>query len=321
MADLDLDLVCVSSFLVLLQENHYGRASAHLSITSPALTKRVQRLERQLRCRLVERGPSGTLVVTDAGARFACAAQTLLAEVSAARAAVESRPVVLRLGIPSGSPSRSPLMNFNALARELRRSHPCCTVVRVELPFPRLRTAVADGEVDVLVTGPPVWHRATTCHPLPASAVRVGLVSTRHPLADAGTIDVEEFADLPMLYDPSLPREWMEVFVLDDVRPAREARLVDRRVTDTRAVFGAVAEGSAVVATLAAVMPPEDRSRRTLQLRGATPVEFHVATRTADRRTTVQALVEALRTVVGAGATDDVWVRRPVPVGNRLLPR
>ncbi len=131
---------------------------------------------------------------------------------------------------------------------------------------------------------------------------------------------MEEFADLPMLHDPSLPREWMDAFVLDDVRPARAARLVDQRVSDARAMLSAVTAGYAVVATFAAVAPPEGPGRRTLRLRGATPVEFHVATRTADRRTTVQALVEALRAVVGAGATDDVWVREPVPVGNRLLP-
>ncbi len=121
MADLDLDLVCVSSFCVLVQEHHYGRASAYLSITSPALTKRVQRLEHQLHCRLVERGPSGTLVVTDAGVRFARAAQTLLTEVSAARSAVEAKPVVLRLGIPSGSPSRSPVRRFGTAPRPVIR--------------------------------------------------------------------------------------------------------------------------------------------------------------------------------------------------------
>jgi DNA-binding transcriptional LysR family regulator len=45
---MDLDLSCVASFLVLLDERHYGRAAAKLNLTSSALSKRIQRLERQV---------------------------------------------------------------------------------------------------------------------------------------------------------------------------------------------------------------------------------------------------------------------------------
>lgn len=92
-----LDLVCVESFLVLTQEAHYGRAAARLHITSPTLTKRVQRLERQLKARLLERGPSGVVSLTPAGARLGADAGPLLEHERTAREAVLSRaaPAVL----------------------------------------------------------------------------------------------------------------------------------------------------------------------------------------------------------------------------------
>ncbi|MEV6865215.1 LysR family transcriptional regulator, partial [Streptosporangium subroseum] len=74
---MDLDLGLVADFLVLVKEGHYGRAAVRLHLTSSALTKRIQRLERQLGVVLVERGPAGVFAVTSAGRRFAIAAEPL----------------------------------------------------------------------------------------------------------------------------------------------------------------------------------------------------------------------------------------------------
>ena len=51
-----MDLGLVASFMTLVDEEHFGRAAARLHLTSPALTKRIQRLERQLGVTLIERG-------------------------------------------------------------------------------------------------------------------------------------------------------------------------------------------------------------------------------------------------------------------------
>ena len=84
---MDLDLVCVSSYLVLLQERHYGRAAARLHMTSSALTKRVQRLEHQLGVTLLVRDTAGIVGPTPAGTRFASEAGLLLAQATAVRRA------------------------------------------------------------------------------------------------------------------------------------------------------------------------------------------------------------------------------------------
>jgi|GEM_PF-3123641 len=61
----------VASFLMLIEEENFGRAAARLHITAPTMTKRIQRLEQQLGVNLLERSARGVLGVTGAGRRFA----------------------------------------------------------------------------------------------------------------------------------------------------------------------------------------------------------------------------------------------------------
>lgn len=106
---MNLDLGLVADFLVLVQERHYGRAAVRLHLTSSALTKRIQRLERQLGVALIERGPSGVLAVTSAGQRFELAAGPLIAQASAARDSARATPVHCTLPIAERPGARRPL--------------------------------------------------------------------------------------------------------------------------------------------------------------------------------------------------------------------
>lgn len=83
-----LDLNCLESFVVLAEEKHFGRAAARLHLTSAALTKRLQRLERDLKVRLVERDSAGVLALTPEGQRLAADAGPLLAHERVTRTRV-----------------------------------------------------------------------------------------------------------------------------------------------------------------------------------------------------------------------------------------
>lgn len=81
-----MDLRKLSSFLAVVEEEHYGRAAARLFLSPAAVTLHVQQLEREFGARLLDRG-NGPVVPTVAGRRLASHARTLLA---AANAAVET---------------------------------------------------------------------------------------------------------------------------------------------------------------------------------------------------------------------------------------
>ena len=71
-------------------------------MTPSALSKRIQRLERQLGVTVVDRGPAGVLRVTTAGRRFADAAGPLLAHAATVRETARTRPdrYTVRIGFP-----------------------------------------------------------------------------------------------------------------------------------------------------------------------------------------------------------------------------
>jgi hypothetical protein len=67
-----------------------GNSERKINMTSSALTKRIQRRERQLSVVLVDRTPAGYRGLTVAGARFAVAARPLLACAQDARRAARA---------------------------------------------------------------------------------------------------------------------------------------------------------------------------------------------------------------------------------------
>jgi DNA-binding transcriptional LysR family regulator len=293
----DLDLSCVASFLVLLDERHYGRAAAKLNLTSSALSKRIQRLERQVGVRLVVRRSAEGCSATEAGERFAAHTGALLSSADAAkRAARSATQGVQRLifGVPASPMGYLEQLELKQVVQQVRLSHPEARIERRAVPFTALRSALVDKEVDVLLTSSPVAHVETVSTPLPITVGRMGIVGRRHALAGTTSIDVGDFVDLPMLYSPAVPDEWMTQFYLGDLRPRREARLVEANAQDAHDVTRAVIGGTGVTIgpeMFAGVMGPHLHGVR---LHGAPPIAFYAARRRAESRSAVLAIVSAL---------------------------
>ena len=87
----------------------------------------------------------------------------------------------------------------------------------------------------------------------------------------------------------------MNQFWLGDVRPRREARLVEIDAGDFTHVLRQTADGTAVMATVAEFAPLLGSGLRAVTLTGAAPVVFHAACRRTDRRGAVHALVKAFQ--------------------------
>ena len=106
-------------FVVLAQELHFGRAAAREHIVQSALSQQVQRLERELGVRLLERS-THHVALTAAGAAFLAEAQQILAHVDraadVARSATGASPA-LRVGIIDASYDSMPQILHEAQAR------------------------------------------------------------------------------------------------------------------------------------------------------------------------------------------------------------
>ena len=291
-----LDLDGVESFVVLVEEGHYGHAAARLHVTSPTLTKRVQRLERHLRVRLFHRDQNGMLGLTEAGVRLAAAAGPLLEHELATRRAVRGCAATVTLGVPhDGDTASVTAQELREVRRLLYLEHPDVALVCRRTPLPDVTTWLLEGEVDVQLTAGVVQHRRV--HSTAVAAVpRMAAVPARSDLGDAVQVQVEDLLELPMLYDPCLPPEFMSPFWLGDMRPARQARLVSIAARDSGAVLEQVARSAGVTILLASQAGAAPPRVRLLPIVGASPLVLHAARRAVDQSPVVESLVDALRT-------------------------
>jgi DNA-binding transcriptional LysR family regulator len=293
----EVDLELADSFLTLVDEWHYGRAAEALHLTPSAVTKRIQRLERQVGVRLVRRGPEGLEGLTTAGIDFARTARPLLQQARAAAQAARAATAqeALRVGLPAGSGAFLRAIGLDVVRDGIRPAFPHLHVALIEVPFPLVTRCLSEGLVDVILTIAAVRHPEVDSVPLQLTSDRIGVFSTRHPLAGALEVAVAEFCEHSLLYNPAIPDEWMRPFWLADVRCRAEARLTITHGSNNQRVQRDVQSGSAAMVTLSPdrhVLPP---GLQSVALAGAAPITFYVATRRRDRRTAVRTYVDFMQ--------------------------
>ena len=314
---MNLDLACVSSFLVLVEEQHFGRAASRLSMTSSALTKRIQRLEHQVGAQLVERGPSGFSAITPAGLRFAHHARPLLRQALQAQEAARSDGAAqtIRLGVPGVLGEYPHIEELRSIGRALHHAFPTTYLRCLGIPFSQLTESLTSEQVDVIWTAARTDHRGVESMPI-ATVPRVGVVASHHELGRATELPADEFLDLRMIHNPVLPEEWMSLWYFGDLRPAAQAHLVSIPAERSLTVFHHVMNGSGVTAMpapLAARLPPQ---LHPITITDAPPVVFHAVRRAGDRRHVVGALIQIVACVAATSVHNASVPRRHLAIGE-----
>jgi hypothetical protein len=179
----------------------------------------------------------------------------------------------------------------------VRRNFPEARLICQDIPFRDATRCLSEHRVDVLWNPAPVRHPAVTSVPLALTSRRIGVVSAHHPLADIRMVDAAHFSRPPILYNPCIPQELMNQLWLADLRPLREAQLIETNAINIAQALRRTVRGDAVVIFLAEIGAVLGPHLRALPLTGAAPVHFYAAHRHADRRGAVHALLEALQTL------------------------
>ena len=290
-----LDLNCVSSFVVLAEEAHYGRAAARLHVTPSTLSKRIQRLERQVGVELVARDGGGVAGLTAAGAQLASSAPPLLAHANAVRATAKAgtQRLIVILGVLGNVGDCPDRRTLSAISRQFRSYHADVRILCRSIPFSAVTSSLLDGTVDVLWGAPEIAPRAIELTHL-LDFQRKAVLASHHPLADAPELSLGDIVDLPMLYNPEVPGEWMKPFYLGDLRSGRDARLIEIDAREAAAVFRSIEQGHAVTTTTPQLAATLGTRLRALPLPDLPPVPFYAGKRRTDRRQPVATLVELL---------------------------
>ena len=133
-------------FVTLAEELHFGRAAAREHIVQSALSQQVQRLERELGVRLLERS-THHVSLTAAGAAFLAEARQILAHTDRAAAIARSAAgaaAALRVGIIDASYDSMP-----QILHQVQAGHPGLVIHQVEASVPEQYRQLADGRLDV----------------------------------------------------------------------------------------------------------------------------------------------------------------------------
>ncbi len=239
-----VDLRRMRYFVVLAEELHVGRAAARLSISQPALSRRIAELERATDVLLFERTSRG-VVLTGAGQAFLPPARAALravdAAVDAARRAGRGETGLLRIGY-AGSAANGLLPR---VLRRFRDEHPGVALELVEsFDDQQMSAAVARGELDAAFQRLP-QPGGVRLHPL-AREPLAAVLPADHPRAGASELHLAELAGAPFLLWPrtASPASYDEV-VAACARAGFSPRVV-QEASSAQAVLGLVAAGFGV---------------------------------------------------------------------------
>jgi DNA-binding transcriptional LysR family regulator len=227
-------------FVTLAEELNFGRAAEREHIVQSALSQQVQRLERKLGVRLVERN-THHVSLTAAGAVFLVEARQILAHVD--RAAGVARSVVgaaetLRVGIIDSSYDSMP-----QILHEVQARYPSLVIHQVEASVPGQYQQLTDGRLDVgigraALAPPPIASLLFRQDPLGV------LVPPGHRLAALDAIPVAVLAEEPLLLAEEVRAPEFNQFTVEMCRAAGFTPTVhEGTVESIRAAADLVAQG------------------------------------------------------------------------------
>ncbi|MFE5559847.1 LysR family transcriptional regulator [Streptomyces sp. NPDC056544] len=284
----DLELRLVRYFTVVAAHQHFGRAAADLHVAQPALSRQIQRLEKNLGAQLLDRVPQGARL-TPAGQRFLPHAQALLQAARQAELAVREQDETEHIAIGYVED-----LVITAAVRELRRRYPDAEITTRYLSC-RDIGALSDKRVDALIARAPL--------PLAADDVfttalyeepRMLVVPRGHPLADRPSVTAEELAGEEAAPCPFETADWTSYRILGaDVPP----------IESYEDKLELVASGRAI-----AVLPVGDRRSSlrpnlvTVPIEGSPPSQVVLVSRKGDPNPMIRNLQLVAKAVLPAPA-------------------
>ncbi|MCA1702879.1 MAG: LysR family transcriptional regulator [Actinobacteria bacterium] len=242
-------------FVTLADELHFGRAAAREHIVQSALSQQIQRLERELDVRLLERN-THHVRLTPGGAALLVEARQLLSHAERAAEAARSAARVgttLRVGVVDGGYDSMPL-----ILRAVQERHPDLEIHQREVGVPEQYRLLAEGHLEV------GFGRASLAPPEVASALfrldPMGvLLSPEHPMAQQATVPVSMLATEPVLLSGQDRAPEFNQFVIELCRSVGFGPVVYRGSVDSiRAAVDLVARRRCVVCVPASCVPPAD---------------------------------------------------------------
>ncbi|PVE96890.1 LysR family transcriptional regulator [Microbacterium sp. TPD7012] len=197
-----MNLEQLRGFVEVARLGHFTRASEHLHLAQPSLSRQISTLERELGAELFHRA-RGHIALTSAGETLLPRAQRMLAEAEAIREEMDELQGLRRGRVRLGAP---PTLCISLVAEAIsvfHSAHPDVDLHLIESGSRLLVEQLAVGAVDIaLITesdGPPPSGFSLTRTPLLTEELVVVSAASRPPVAVTPAIGLEHLATLPLI--------------------------------------------------------------------------------------------------------------------------
>ncbi|TDQ53046.1 LysR family transcriptional regulator [Actinorugispora endophytica] len=283
-------------FVAVAEELHFGRAAERLSMTQPPLSRQIQKLERTVGVRLLERDRR-RVVLTAAGEAFLAEARRLLSLAESApdlaRRISAGSSGTLRVGFTAASSYGV----LGQLLNTLEEGLPGIDVELFEMVTREQVSALTSGELDVGLARPPfdtdvfgsrVQHRERMLVAAPHD----------HPLARRGApVTAEDLVDVPLImHSPTKARYFYDLVV--GLLPIAHQNVV-HTVSQVLTMVWLVAAGRGVAFVPSSAMGLGIEGVSYLELDGLPeiPVELHLIWMRGSRNPVITRVLQVWPTV------------------------
>lgn len=217
---MDVDTRLLRYFAAVAEEGSLTAAARRLFVSQPALTKQIRRLEDDLGVPLFTRSRAG-MALTEAGRVLAAKAPALLDGWDEAVRATGRAARVLRLGfLDAGSVGA-----VHEAVAAFRRARPEWRVELRQSDWSDPSAGLLGGDVDAAVVRMPFpGQEALEVRELYVEERGV-LLPSRHPLAEAATVDFRELWDELFVAAGPETGAWREHWLAADEREGRPVRV------------------------------------------------------------------------------------------------
>jgi DNA-binding transcriptional LysR family regulator len=215
------------NLVAVAKHGHFGRAGRAEHLSQPALTKSIQRLEKKLGVKLLDRSRA-KVRPTAVGQMVIRRAEAILSEVAELR-----REVDLLAGRETGEitvgvgPAMSETYVTRAIARLVQRRPAARIDVRVD-HWSQLSEWLDEGRIDLYVADAAVTRGESHVHVIPTPPEElVWFCRSQHPLASAKNVTRKQLLQYPLV-TPRMP-EWASRWFAEGVDQG-ETRGIEHRI-------------------------------------------------------------------------------------------
>ncbi|MEU1477738.1 LysR family transcriptional regulator [Streptomyces sp. NPDC005760] len=296
-----LNLERLRTLDALARHGSVSGAAEGLHITTSAVSQQMSKLEREVGQQLLAKNGRGVRL-TDAGRLLADHAARILSQVELAQSDLEAQrgQVVGELRLAAFPTAARGL--FPAAIASLRSAHPGLRIGSREMEPEAAVHAVIGGDYDLAVVLD--WYNKPL--PMPDGLVKASIVDdtadvampATHRHAQRGEVDLEDFADDDWVTwgEGEFCHEWL----MHTLRSKGVEPRVAHRAEEHPTQLALVAAGLGVCVAPRLGRGPVPRSVRTVPVRQSVSRHIYAVWRAdADRRPSIRAAVEALKSAAG----------------------